>query len=137
MNLFCAALSSTSLVKSWIVTAIPFNSTLFVSKTDCKTILKVLAGSPKLNLKSSFSFSLFKIDSIFVCKSLDKISGISFKNCLPSRNLPSQRNNLFAVGLVSTILPCESNNIAPSAIVAINDCCLICAAFSSSILASS
>ena len=120
-----------------MVTAIPFNSTLFVSRTDCKTILKVLAGSPKLNLKSSFSFSLFKIDSIFVCKSFDKISGISFKKYFPYKTLPSQRNNLFAVGLVSTIFPSESNNMAPSAIVAIRDCCLSCAAFSSSILASS
>ena len=117
INLFCAAFSSTSLVRSWIVTAIPFNSTLLVSNTDCKTILKVLAGSPKLNLKSSFSFSLFRIDSIFVCRSLDKISGISFKKYFPSKNLPSQRNNLLAVGLVSTISVSYTHLTLPTTLV--------------------
>ena len=107
------------------MTAIPFNSTLLVSNTDWRTILKVLGGSPTLHLISSLSLSLSKIDSIDACKSLDNIYGISFSKSLPSKNLPSHLKSLLAVGLARTIFPFASKSIAPSAIVAIRDSCFI------------
>ena len=74
---------------------------------------------------SSLSLSFSRIDSIEACKSFERISGISFNRSLPSKYLPSHLKSLFAVGLANTILPLESNNIAPSAMVDIKDCCFI------------
>ena len=135
MKRLWAALSSTSRVRSCTVTAMPLRLSPLASRTDCSTIRNVRAGSPKLMRTSLLSFSPLSRVSSGACSSMLISSGSSSARAVPSSLRPSQRNSRRAVGFTSTTWPSASSSSAPSAMVAISDCCFTWAAVSSSMLA--
>ena len=131
MKRLLAALSSTSRLRSCNVTVTPFRALLLGSVTATSTMRKVRVGEPKLQRMSRVACSPANTCCSASPTSIRRDSGSRFTSGSPTSLRASQRNNRWDVGLASTTQPRSSRSMAPSAMVAMRDCCWAWATLSS------